>query len=81
MVSRRGIGIRIFQLQHFLSFSEKLEEDAEYEVIGDISKLQEDAEKATEENAKTEATDSANGANKEGTWFTIQITALLSRLI
>ena len=57
--------------QHFLQFSEKLEEDAEYEVIGDISKLQEDAEKATEENAKTEAADSANGANNEGTWFLI----------
>ena len=58
-----------------------MEEDAEYEVIGDISKLQEDAEKATEENAKTEAADSANGANKEGTWFLIQITALLGIIV
>lgn len=58
-----------------------MEEDAEYEVIGDISKLQEDAEKATEENAKTEAADSANGANKEGTWFSIQITALRGTIV
>ena len=74
MISTREIGNWHFfeGAQPILQFSEKLEEDAEYEVIGDISKLQEDAEKATEENAKTEAADSANGAaNNEGTWFLI----------
>ena len=45
---------------------EKLEDDAEFEVIGDISKLQEDAEKATQEHEKAEAAGSENGAEKEG---------------
>lgn len=50
-------------------FREKLEEDAEFEVIGDISKLQEDAEKATtEEHAKEAAAGSTNGADKQGTY-------------
>lgn len=47
-------------------YREKLEDDAEFEVIGDINKLQEDAEKATEEHAKAEAAGSENGAEKEG---------------
>ena len=54
-------------------FREKLEEDAEFEVIGDVSKLQKDAEKATEEHEKAEAAGEENGANKGGHYINTNI--------
>ena len=47
-----------------------MEEDAEFEVIGDVSRLQEDAGRATEEQAAAEAGSAAreeNGATAVGT--------------